>query len=177
LNKPLEKAVRKFQKGDQSAFDIIYDETKKNIYYTILLIVKDTQTAEDLMQDTYMRMIEKIDQYNHKKQVFNAWLSTMAKNLAINYYNRKQKESIIDQNDNEGLFGSYESQNEDKYYLQSLLKTLSAEEQEIVVRHVILEEKHKTIAEAMNLPLGTVTWKYSEALKKLKKTGGDSHEQ
>jgi len=176
LNKVLEKAVKQYKNGNNQAFETIYNETKKNVYYTILLIIKDRQITEELMQDTYMRMIENIDKYKDK-QTFNAWLSTMAKNLAINHYHKMQREQIIDVQDNPFIFGETHEQNEDQYFLNQLLKTLPKDEQEIVVRHVVLEQKHREIADIMKIPLGTVTWKYQEALKKLKSQGGDGFEK
>ena len=53
--------------------------------------------------------------------------------------------------------------------LDYLLGALTEEEREIVVLHVFWGYKHREIAERLSLPLGTVTWKYSTALKKLEK--------
>ena len=53
--------------------------------------------------------------------------------------------------------------------LDYLLGALTEEEREIVVLHVFWGYRHREIAERLSLPLGTVTWKYSAALKKLEK--------
>ncbi len=173
--KALEIAVKKLKNGDQSAFNTIYNMTKTRVYYTILTIVKDPQSAEDIMQDTYLRMLDKLDYYK-KSNGFITWLQMMAKNLAINAYHKKSKTVSVDVNDNAQLFGQTNTNQENRYYLQELLKTLNENEKEVVIRHVVLEEKHKDIAKAMNKPLGTITWMYQNALKKLRNDGGDKDE-
>jgi RNA polymerase sigma-70 factor (ECF subfamily) len=91
-NKDLEKLLNTFKKGSEQAFDRLYEETKIPVYYTILSIVKDESLAEDLMQDTYIKMINQLDKYQKKGQ-FLAWLKTIARNTALNEYNKRKKES------------------------------------------------------------------------------------
>ncbi len=163
----LQNAVNRFKKGDQSAFKLLYEETKTRAYYTILLIVKSKEVAEDLLQDTYMNVIDKIDSYQSGTH-FSAWVNMIARNLALNHFQRAKKETIQDIFENEALFGMVDDQMDTHYYLSHLMKHLDSESQEIVIRHVILREKHKDIAKTMDKPLGTITWKYSEAIKTLK---------
>lgn len=170
--KQLEQAVKLFKKGHEEAFDTIYEETKTKVYYTILHIVKDHALAEDLMQETYLKMIEALPNYKRQNQ-FPAWIAMIAKNLAINTYNKRKKETLIDVSENPYIFGETFEDNETNYYLKSLLKRLNSDEREVVIRHVLLDQKHKEIAEALNKPLGTVTWLYSEAIKKLREMDGE----
>lgn len=168
----LEQAVKQFKKGQEEAFDIIYEETKTKVYYTILNIVKDHALAEDLMQETYLKMIEALPNYKIQSQ-FPAWIAMIAKNLAINTYNKRKKETLVDVSENPSLFGETLENNETSYYLKSLLNKLNPDEKEIVIRHVLLDQKHKEIAAELNKPLGTITWLYSEAIKKLREMDGD----
>jgi RNA polymerase sigma-70 factor, ECF subfamily len=169
-HKKLDYAVQKFKQGDEAYFDIIYEETKTKVYYTILSIVKDHSLAEDLMQETYLKMIEALPKYKRKNQ-FPAWIATIARNLAINTFNKRKKELLVDIDESEYMFGSEESPQENRYYLDKLLNVLNDDEKQVVIRHVILDEKHKDIALALDKPLGTITWMYQNALKKLKKAG------
>jgi RNA polymerase sigma-70 factor (ECF subfamily) len=168
----LTQAVKAFKNGHEDAFDIIYEETKTKVYYTILHVVKDHALAEDLMQETYLKMIEALPTYKTQNQ-FAAWIGMIAKNLAINTYNKRKKETLVDVSENPYLFGESFEDNEKSYYLNTLLNKLSKDEKEIVIRHVLLDQKHKAIAEALNKPLGTITWMYREALKKLREMDGD----
>ena len=59
---------------DERAFKIIYDETKRSVYAIIRSIVRNEDITEDLMQDTYVRAIEKIRTYK-KNGKFQVWLN------------------------------------------------------------------------------------------------------
>lgn len=164
---PLSVYVSRFKNGHQEAFKVLYEETKSRAYYTILLIVKDKGHAEDLLQETYMKVYDKIDSYQSGTH-FSAWVNTIARNLALTFYQKNKQTTVQDISENENLFGSFDEQFEEKAYLNHLMKHLSKEDQEIVIRHVVLKEKHKDIALALNKPLGTITWRYQQALKTLK---------
>ncbi len=176
VNKQLDKAVKAFMKGDERAFNYIYEHTRVPVYYTILGILKDKSLAEDVMQDTYLKMIEQLPKYTPKHQ-FTAWIKTIARNQALNLYNRRAKEQMVDVNESDYLLEKVFSRSEDQYFLKELLATLPADEREIVIAHAVMEEKHKDIAKRLDMPLGTVLWKYRKALKALKKKGGVSHEE
>lgn len=170
-NKRLDRYVKAFKMGKEQAFDTIYDETRTVVYYTILGILKDEELSEDIMQDTYIKMINQLDKYQFDAG-FRAWMKTIARNLAINEFNRRKKEHSVDATEDEYLFETTEQNSEDRYYLNELLKTLPDDEREIVVRHAMYEETHKSIANDMNMPLGTVLWKYQKALKTMKRKDG-----
>ncbi len=171
----LENAITLLKQGDQSGFDVIYEATKTKVYYAILTILKDSSLAEDIMQETYLKAIKYIKKYN-RKHSFEAWIITIAKNTAINTYNRRKKELNVDASETPEIFGETLSTSEDQYYLKQLLEILNPIEKEVIIRHVILDEKHKTIAKALNKPLGTITWMYQNALQKLRKKAGEEDE-
>ncbi len=171
-DKKIQRALEKFKKGDQSAFKVLYEATKTRAYFSILTIIKNDRDAEELLQETYLKVIDKIESYQENTH-FAAWVSTIARNLAINHYHQHKKVSVVDIAENEVLFGGVEDDVLKKTYVYRLLKNLSPEDQEIVLRHVVLKETHQTIATALNKPLGTITWRYQQALKKLRKEAGD----
>ena len=91
----IKKKVHLLQNGDLSVFDDIYYATKDAVYYTILAILKDESLAEDIMQDTYLTALEKIHQYKPRSS-FQSWIVTVARNLAINVYNKRKREFLTD---------------------------------------------------------------------------------
>lgn len=94
-DKKLTKAIQRYKNGDESSFKILYEATKTRAYYTILTIVKNDRDAEDILQDTYMRVIKSIQSYQENTH-FAAWVSTIAKNLAINHYHQRKNTSVLD---------------------------------------------------------------------------------
>ncbi|MDR4968238.1 MAG: RNA polymerase sigma factor [Acholeplasmataceae bacterium] len=81
--------IEELKKRNYQSFDTFYNLTKNQVFYAIINIVKDQDLAEDIMQDTYVKFLEKIEQYKSGSNPY-AYLSTIARNLAINTYNREK---------------------------------------------------------------------------------------
>ncbi len=171
-SKDLNKLIKKLQHGDMAVFDVIYIETKSVVYYTILSILKDTSLSEDIMQDTYLRALSKIHSFK-PTYGFKSWITMIARNLAINEYNRRKRELSYDPNEDEYIFGSVDSNSEKELIVKQMMESLNDDEREIVILHVIGDLKHREIAEIVKKPLGTVTWLYNRALKKVKDKYGE----
>jgi RNA polymerase sigma-70 factor (ECF subfamily) len=163
---PSKKQINLLKQKNHNAFEAIYHETKHAVYAMILPIVKDRSLAEDIMQDTYIKMIEKINTYNPKYKFIN-WLLTIAKNLALDVYRRKQFETPLTDEWLEDLPSS-DSSIEKTLQAEYYLNQLSEEERQIVLLKVVGELTHKDIAYQLGKPIGTVTWMYNEALKKMR---------
>lgn len=167
VKRDINELVKQLQNGDIEAFDDIYYQTKNIVYYSIFIILKDYQLSEDIMQDTYLKAINKIHTYKRKAH-FKSWLVTIAKNLAINEFNRRKRELLIDIGDHEYIFGCTASTSENEVLISQIFKILSDTEKEVVLLHVVGDLKHREIAALLNKPLGTVTWTYNQAIKKLR---------
>jgi len=173
----IEEFVNEFRNADYSHFDLFYNETKRTVFFSILSIVKDTSAVEDLMQDTYVKFLENINKYTETN--INAYLSTMAHNIAINYYNKEKRlvhdEEIIDYQQAPEVISK-----EDKYqYIEvmEMLKDLDDISREVVILHTINDLKFKEIAKIIDKPLGTVLWIYNKAIKDLKRKVGAKDEK
>jgi RNA polymerase sigma-70 factor (ECF subfamily) len=151
----------------EDAFEYIYHETKHSVYALIVSIVKSRVLAEDIMQETYIKMISSIKQYQ-KGRNFKTWLLTIARNLAIDEYRKKQKETLIDITEQEFIFPSVHASGEESLLIRELLQLMTDEERQVFLLHVVDDIKHKEIAKIMNKPLGTILWLYQKALKKVK---------
>ncbi len=171
----LDEIIEELRVANYDHFDIFYNETKKNVFFSIAAIVKDNSIIDDLMQDTYIKFLENISKYQSKTNI-NAYLSTIAHNITINYYNKEKRivhnEEIIDYQQDDSKNINYE-------YIEALelLKSLDDEAKEIVILHTINDLKFKEIAKIVNKPLGTVLWIYNKAIKDLKRKAGANNEK
>ena len=86
----LDEIIEELRVCNYSHFDQFYNETKKTVFFSIASIVKDDSIIDDLMQDTYVKFLENISKYQNKTNI-KAFISTIAHNIAINYYNREKK--------------------------------------------------------------------------------------
>ena len=82
-SKELNLLVKSLQNGNMTVFDSIYHETKGIVYYTILNILKDKSLSEDIMQDCYLKALEKIHSFKPTFS-FKSWIVVSARNLALN---------------------------------------------------------------------------------------------
>ena len=173
----LDEIIEEFRSCNYAHFNEFYNETKKNVFFTIVAIIKDNDAVDDLMQDTYIKFLENMSKYKSKTNI-KAYLSTIAHNIAINYYNREKKlvhsEEIIDYLPND------EEKPKDTGYsveVLELLKDLDDTSKEVVILHTINDLKFKEIAKIIDKPLGTVLWIYNKAIKELRKKAGVADEK
>lgn len=161
--------IEELKKRNYQSFDTFYNLTKNQVFYAIINIVKDQDLAEDIMQDTYVKFLEKIDQYKSGSNPY-AYLSTIARNLAINTYNREKR--VIN---SEEIVESIPSPEEetDQEDIFKILDLLEDVEKEVVTLHIINDLKFREIADTIDKPLGTVLWIYNKAIKKLRAKVGD----
>ncbi|MEA4821067.1 MAG: RNA polymerase sigma factor [Erysipelotrichales bacterium] len=154
---------------DEASFFEVYQQTKAGVYSVIASIIKDRQAIEDLMQETYIKMLKSLNQYQ-KGRSFTPWLLQIAKNLALDYYRKHQKEVVMDIQENEYLFtkNQVNENQEIDLELNEMLSSLTIDEREVVTLKIVSEMKFKDIAESLNKPLGTVLWIYNKAIKKVK---------
>ncbi len=151
---------------DDEAFRIVYENSKKGVFSMIVSIVKNKAATEDLMQDTYIKMIEKIHQYKKGKN-FYAWLLQIAKNTALDYYRKHKNEVVYDPQEQSYYHDSLKT-DEKTYSVLDLVKPLNDLEKQIVLLRAVDQMKFKDIAQIVDKPLGTVLWIYNKAINSLK---------
>ncbi len=162
--------IIEFKNRDYTHFDAFYDMTNRKVFFTIVGIVKDQMIAEDLMQDTYMQFLKKIDDINPKQNPI-AYLVTIGRNNALNHYTKFKREVKGDE-----IFETIASDEviKDDVDIYQLLSLLDRDEREIVVLHTINGFKFREVADVMEKPLGTILWLHKKAMDKLKNKLGDS---
>jgi len=161
--------IRELKQKNYQSFDTFYNLTKNQVFYAIISVLKDNDLAEDIMQDTYVKFLEKIDQYKDGANPY-AYLSTIARNLAINTYNQRKREVY-----SEEIFETLPSpeENNDEEDIFKILDLLDTDEREVVTLHIINNLKFREIVPIVEKPLGTVLWIYNKAIKKLREKVGD----
>ncbi|MDD4316324.1 MAG: sigma-70 family RNA polymerase sigma factor [Clostridia bacterium] len=168
IDQSLDRYIIKLKNGDSNAFNYIYDKTNKAVFFAIYNVLKDREKTKDVMQETYLTAYNKIDMYNLGTN-FIAWIVVMGKRLALNELKKYGKEFNVDFSENESLYGEYSMQdNYDTSTLDTARKVLKPDEYEILVYCAISGYKRREVAKIMNIPIGTVTWKYNNAIKRIK---------
>lgn len=168
-DKTLEKAVLKLKKGDSRAFDYIYDKTYKVVFFVALRILGDRHATEDVVQETYMKAVSGICSYNADN--FTAWITTIARNCALNEYNRSKRTTATDfAAEGDYREGAFSMPDEDSFGLISVAKRLLDEtDYKIVVMCAIAGYRRREAAKVLGLPISTVSYRLKQSLNTLAK--------
>ncbi len=170
MQKKLNNLVKSMQNGDATAFEDFYNSTYRLLYSVAYGILRRKDLTEDAVQESFVAIykgMKKIDVDNYN--IIN-YVYTIAKNKALNILKKQKPYADID---DEVLINSLGDNNATPRQCASLLddcrKILSADEYEIVVLSLIKGFKRREIAEMFGSNTNTITWRYQQALKKLKK--------
>lgn len=170
----IDKLIKKFIGGDASAFEEIYAKTRKAVYYAALAVLRERESAEDVMQTTYLKMLKNIGQYKPGTNA-EGWIIRIARNEAINLKKLRSREQPVDGTENPAVFGEYQS---DGYStLIGLAESVLTEDEFTVLMLVTAcGYKRREIAVMLDQPISTVSWIYGNAIKKMRKALEDEGE-
>lgn len=172
--------MKSIKNGDKSALRVIYEEYAGYIYSIVLQVVNNREDAEDVTSEFFIKLWKLADNYRSGKG-HRAWLATIARNMAIDLL-RKNKREIL----TEDFTDSYsenaspddvEGQVVSDVSLKEALNILKPAEREIVNLKIMGELTFQEIADILKQPMGTVTWRYQNAVKKLRKYNFESSSQ
>lgn len=164
-NEKLEFCVKRFKSGDKESFNYIYDATYKPAYFSVLYVVRNKRVAEDVLHDAYLKAMQNIDKYKDGTN-FIAWLCTIARNTAINELKKSKREVLTDFNEASYKYGVAEA--EVPYVFEIAAKCLPEDEYKVIMLCQVAGYKRREVAEMLNMPVATVTWKNNKALTTLK---------
>ena len=161
--------LAKIAKGDKSALSLLYKETQSSVYGFSLSMLKNRADAEDVLQDTYLKVWQNASGYKAGTSPM-AWILTIAKNLSLMKLREHGKKQDVEPEEWEAIFQAADdtASIEDRHLLQAALTILSDEEREIILLHAVSGLKHREIAELLAVALPTVLSKYHRGLKKLR---------
>lgn len=170
----LEGFILDMAKGDKDALAHLYEKTKAAVYGFSLSILKNSCDAEDVLQDTYIRIYGASGGYQPSGNPM-PWIFTIARNLSLmKLRDRKRIRELDDSSSRPLAWDNPTLTAEDRLVLIAAMELLSDEERQIVMLHAVTGFKHREIASLLELPLSTVLSKYRRAIAKLKRRLGES---
>ena len=91
-----EELVVCYAQGNNAAFDTLLGRYKSSVYSYIYYIVQDKELAEDIFQETFVKVIMTIKQGRYTENgKFKAWIMRIAHNLIIDYFRQERNENVI----------------------------------------------------------------------------------
>lgn len=166
--------------GTESAFEQLVNRHKNKVYTTIYLIVKDSYTAEDLLQDTFIKAIHtmKSGRYNEEGK-FSSWICRIAHNLAIDHFRKEKRSPMITLEDGSNVFNnmsfsedsaeSLQIKEDTHARLRELIQTLPQTQREVLMMRHYAEMSFQEIADATGVSINTALGRMRYALINLRK--------
>lgn len=164
--KTLEELLTALAAGDSEALTGLYEQTRTQVYAFALSILKNHTDAEDVLQDTYIRLYQAADSYQARGKPL-ALILTITKNLC---YQRLREHSRRPEELSEELTGLPPTATvDDRLLLEHCLSRLSDGERQVVTLHAVAGFKHREIAQMLGLSLTAVLSRYNRAIHKLRR--------
>lgn len=166
--------------GNENAFEQLVTRHKNKVFTTILLIVKDTYTAEDLMQDAFIKAVHtmKGGRYNEEGK-FSSWICRIAHNLAIDFFRKEKRSPMITLEDGSNVFNtlsfsedsaeSLQIKEDTHARLRELIQALPQAQREVLMMRHYADMSFQEIAEATGVSINTALGRMRYALINLRK--------
>jgi len=179
-----DKLLKGLVMGQESAYEELVQKLEKPLMNFIYRFVNDLHTAEDIFQETFVRVVRKISEYRPDWKL-STWIFTIARNCCLDYLKSKKRKRDVslemeNQSDDskpvvfKNLFGSKyltpgESleKNEDHVKLRSLLSKLTPVKREAIAMRVYLDLSYEEISKITRTPVGTCKYRVYRALQEL----------
>ncbi len=175
-----QELVHLYTSGLEAGLEELLTRHKAKIYTSIYLLVKDNYLAEDIFQDTFIKVIRtlKAGKYNEEGK-FLPWVLRIAHNLVIDHFRRDKRTPIITNGDGFDIFDVlqfYDESMEDRMVreqtykdLRQMVQLLPSEQKEVLIMRHYGELSFKEIAEITNVSINTALGRMRYALNNLRK--------
>ncbi|MBN2091601.1 RNA polymerase sigma factor [candidate division KSB1 bacterium] len=168
-----------FLKNDPEAFDRLFHQYKSDVYRFILYLTRNKQEAEDIFQETWLRVVRNLKTLNEVRDL-KAWIFTIAMNLFRDQIRQNRFHRLFmlplknksEDDDQESIIPTVRDSSRDidiQQRIQAALQKLSEKQRQIFILKEIEGFKHEEISEMLHIPVGTIKSLLHRAISKLQK--------
>lgn len=157
------ETVELLQKGYESAFNEVYEAYEKFLYFLIFSIVKNQEIAKDILQDVFVKVFVESQSLRYAKN-FHAWIIKIAKNSALTMAKKLNRYVPLE----ESHLEKYVMESYTVEYNFDLPTLFSAEDNLIVIYHLVYGISFKEIATILSTTIDRVVSRYYRIIKKIK---------
>ncbi|MBO6517963.1 MAG: sigma-70 family RNA polymerase sigma factor [Bacteroidia bacterium] len=172
--------IKQYIQGNEACLEMLINKHKNKVFTTIFLIVNDRYIAEDLFQETFIKVIKtfKSGKYNEEGK-FLPWVVRIARNLAIDHFRKAKRMPTITSQDGEDIFRTFEVsednreqsyiKNQDENTIRQIINMLPPEQKQVLVLRHYGDMSFKEIAEVTNVSINTALGRMRYALNNMRK--------
>lgn len=172
--------VKQFQAGSESAFKVLLERHSSKIFTSIYFIVKDKYIAEDLLQEVFIKAIDKIksEKYNESGK-FAPWIGRIAHNMAIDYFRKQKRSPELLTEDGSNIFSDMNFKEEsieeikiiedNNIALKALINKLPEAQRTVLTMRHFCDMSFQEISEETGVSINTALGRMRYALLNLRK--------
>ncbi|MBS3913796.1 MAG: sigma-70 family RNA polymerase sigma factor [Bacteroidetes bacterium] len=172
--------LKVYLEGNENALETLIKRHKSRIFTSILLLVNDRYLAEDIFQETFIKVINslKSGKYKHEDK-FLPWALRIARNLSIDCIRHRGRIPMISDNDGQNIFDYIKVvqdscergmiEKEENISLRKLVHSLPEEQKEVLILRHYADLSFKEIAEITNTNINTCIGRMHYALLNLRR--------
>jgi RNA polymerase sigma factor (sigma-70 family) len=175
-----EELVALYIAGNNDCMEMLINRHKTRVFTSIFIVVKDRYIAEDIFQETFIRVIHTLQRgFYQENGKFISLILRIAKNLAIDHYRMSKKRPMIHDSDSNDIFKTMKfSENNfvdnsitqsNKVELRELIKQLPPDQMEILILRHYGDMSFKEIADFCNCSVNTALGRMRYAILNLRK--------
>lgn len=172
--------IARYVDGDETALKHLINRHQKKVFTYILISVKNRELAEDIFQDTFIKVINTLRSGNYKEEgKFLQWVMRIANNLKIDYYRKVQRMPVFESNSDFNIFdvlnGTDQSIEQkiiqEQIYrdITHLVQFLPDEQREVLQMRIYDDISFKDIADITDVSINTALGRMRYALINLRK--------
>lgn len=173
--------VQAYIKGDHSAIEVLINRHRSKVYTYILITIKNQQLAEDLFQETFIKVIQSLRGGKYKDNgKFLSWVIRIAHNLIIDHFRKEKQMNAVSNDDSEiDLFNSKKLSDSNieeliidgqiKSEIRTLINELPEDQKEVVLLRHYGGLSFKEIADQTDVSINTALGRMRYALINLRK--------
>lgn len=175
-----QQLVEAYRNGSESSLAILVSRHQRKIFSSILYLVKDKEVAEDIFQDTFMKVINTIKKgaYNEEGK-FLPWVLRIGHNMVIDHFRRQQRMPMVHDKEDYSIIESLKLMEEnvqdkmlrEQIYkeVRMLVEELPFEQKEVIVMRHFADMSFKEISEATGVSINTSLGRMRYALINLRR--------
>ena len=183
-----EELAISYMEGNDQAFDLLLAHNQSKLFSYILFIVRDEDLANDVFQETFIKIIVKL---RHRKYAptgkFAAWCMRIAHNVVMDQYRQQKAERIVEPTEDNDLSnlshdGLIDSSIETRFIneqvmkdVQKMIDLLPTSQREVVFMRFYQQMSFKEIAQTTDVSINTALGRMRYAIINLRKMARDSH--
>lgn len=158
--------LEKLKKGDEQAFEKLYDKYVKLVYHITYAYTRNREDAEDLTIEVFTKVYNNLSKYEEKYKM-KEWISQIARNTACNFVTRQKDKEVIKDDE---IIETIKSNDENHREMYDIFeKYLDEDTKSIMIFRFIYNYSFKEIASELNYTIGKVQGLYYDGLEILRK--------